>query len=605
MSIKPVMDTHLDDAIAVIRGAGLQEFADERAEAYRIEQGRHKGGRPARLKIEQVVIAMMILILENSPMEMVDVAELLRDRLTTEQRQRFGVPKRGNERAECWYDWAQRTLSAFEDSIDPTPRIDRRRRGTQGEYMAAKEKVERDPNRHEREWAMHEIMNRIVWTAARMMPAEYVPSDSTVVWDATNIPTMRKDFQRGKKFDPTGVQDPDTPITMLPEGGRYYRESMDHSPEGLGRKAVKKSYWAFEGSVAIQIPYDPDKVFDSPIVAVGINHHPPAADPAGNTIRVLEWLKRQGVQIREFLADRQYNEGVTADTLPAYLHRNEIERVIDFKSENVGVKGQYEGIIQMGGRMYCPMLPDRFKTLGKRATEAYNDYKSAQSRNEDPEWQRFDEEFETLKKYEFRQKQSVNENGSVPVMCPAQGSGMTAMCPARPESMKVDPDGRPRLPILLDRPVEDLPKCCTNATSITVPEDASDWQFMKYGQSVAFRSPEWYRSYNRRSLIEGFFATLKHEQDLRIDDYVRIKKRGKVSHYLFFALTVAVANLHRIREFLEKRELAEFNGGIEARNRKASRKAQLDDRRKGRVRPATGKPNSAKRERKALEGRKR
>ena len=161
--------------------------------------------------------------------------------------------------------------------------------------------------------------------------------------------------------------------------------------------------------------------------------------------------------------------------------------------------------------------------------------------------------------------------------CPAAGESPTASCDLKPNP-KANQPGRALLPIL------NLPKApgklCTNKQSVTF--DLQDEG--KYGQYYQHGTDEWERYYGFvRSQFESANNYVKDDSTFALYAPGRRRMRGPTAQAFLQVMTIAAANLQRIRDFLlEQDERAgEIEDGVtppaarSRRSRRTSAKTRL------------------------------
>lgn len=95
-------------------------------------------------------------------------------------------------------------------------------------------------------------------------------------------------------------------------------------------------------------------------------------------------------------------------------------------------------------------------------------------------------------------------------------------------------------------PPADPGTCCTNSESTTFPPDAG----IKYGQTLQYGTERWHQLYSTaRNTIEGFNAFIKDSAHEDLANPGRRRIRGYARQLLIVAVSVAAANIRKIRTF--------------------------------------------------------
>jgi hypothetical protein len=151
-----------------------------------------------------------------------------------------------------------------------------------------------------------------------------------------------------------------------------------------------------------------------------------------------------------------------------------------------GPKGTHHGAIIANGCLYCPQTPPALLQLGPLPPGATPDATAAH-----------DQQAAELARHKLGRRTADDAGGYHRVMCPAAMGKIR--CPLRPASMLLTRD-RPEILTPPGHP----PACCTQQT-ITVPPDVA----AKTRQKHDYPSPQWRRSYQRRTAAERVNATIK------------------------------------------------------------------------------------------------
>ena len=115
-----------------------------------------------------------------------------------------------------------------------------------------------------------------------------------------------------------------------------------------------------------------------------------------------------------------------------------------------------------------------------------------------------------------------------------------------------------------------MPKVCSQH-SVVIPADAA----AKLRQELRYQSPEWRSAYGQlRNTIEGFNGLAKDGAYQALADPSRRRVRGPAAQSIFAAVLIAVANIRKIRTFLEKARAEEDLVTRVPRRRRARRGSQ-------------------------------
>ena len=168
------------------------------------------------------------------------------------------------------------------------------------------------------------------------------------------------------------------------------------------------------------------------------------------------------------------------------LRRAGAQLIQDLHPHDRGPKGTHEGAVIANGSLYCPATPRTLLELAPLPPAASGEQVAAH-----------DQQTAELTRHKLGRHTADDADGYHRVTCPATAGKIR--CPLRPDSMTL---GRDRPEILT--PPQHPPACCTQQT-ITVPPDVA----AKTRQKHDYPSPQWRKSYRRRTAAERVNATIK------------------------------------------------------------------------------------------------
>ena len=208
-------------------------------------------------------------------------------------------------------------------------------------------------------------------------------------------------------------------------------------------------------------------------------------DPVRAMVPVLEKMPADGIPLGDIIADSGYAHR-DADAWAIPLRRAGASLVQDLHPHDRGPRGTHEGAIIANGNLYCPATPKPLLELGPLPPGAPAGDAAAH-----------DQQAAELARHKPGRHTAGDADGYHRVTRPATAGKIR--CPLRPESMKLD---RSRPEILA--PPGHPPACCTQQT-ITVPPQIA----AKTRQKHDYPSPQWRRSYRRRTAAERVNTTIK------------------------------------------------------------------------------------------------
>ncbi|WP_162924882.1 hypothetical protein [Mycetocola zhujimingii] len=223
---------------------------------------------------------------------------------------------------------------------------------------------------------------------------------------------------------------------------------------------------------------------------------------------------------------------------------------MDYPINQLGVQETVNGAILVEGSWYCPSMPAplinatvNYRNANKRDDrnlDLTNRERADRRAVREKTWKAL---LQTRSLYLFRAKETPT-NGSARLMCPAAGPNPTVTCPLK--EMCPSGDSTKALIPIIKVPKSKL-KVCTNKSSTTFgPSDSKS-----HGQYYEFGSKEWEAQYHHaRNNVESFNGYVKNENTFGLAQPGRRRMRGYTAKMFLVVITVAAANLQKVRDFL-------------------------------------------------------
>ena len=216
------------------------------------------------------------------------------------------------------------------------------------------------------------------------------------------------------------------------------------------------------------------------ITLAGCDH-----DPVRQLATTLLRMAGDGIPLGDIIDDSGYaHRDAQAWALP--LRNAGAQLVQDLHPHDRGPRGTHQGAVIANGNLYCPQTPRTLLELAPPPPGASGEQVAAH-----------DQRSAELARHKLGRHAAGDADGYHRVICPAAMGKIR--CPLRPASMLLNRD-RPEILT----PPEHPPACCTQQT-ITVPPDVA----AKTRQKHDYPSPQWRRSYQRRTAAERVNATIK------------------------------------------------------------------------------------------------
>ena len=247
-------------------------------------------------------------------------------------------------------------------------------------------------------------------------------------------------------------------------------------------------------------------------------------DPVRALAAVLIAMTAAGVPLGDILDDSGYaHRDAQAWAIP--LRRGGAQLVQDLHPSDRGPKGTHDGAVIANGNLYCPQTPRTLLELSPLPPPATGEQIAAH-----------DQQAAELARHKLGRHTADDADGYHRVSCPATAGKIR--CPLRPDSMLLGRD-RPEILTLPAHPAA----CCTQQTITVPPEIAA-----KTRQKHDYPSPQWRRSYARRTAAERVNATIKDTATTSISrGWCRLM--GLAPLTLWIACLLAVRNQRVVTAF--------------------------------------------------------
>ena len=507
--------------------------------------GKHPGGRPATVGDRAVLVLLMVLANECSPIQYTRMTDLVMTRMSGSALAAIGIASRPVDDRVA-YNRIWRAVRSLLDVIEPFSGP-RNRLLTRDEYERLRDGRDPEVSDAKRD-RLDRVSNWIVEVSVRQLdPGVLSHYLGNLCIDATLVETFG-----------VGRGDKSPFVSSEPDAAFYVREGDHRYPGDGSGKRVKYGY-GYEAHLAVMGDNDPGATTAGrfPKLVLGMRLDKPGFDIAGNAMSVLRSIHGRGYPAKYLAADRAYLPGCKADELQLPLRALGYEPVFDYKEDQLGIKDAYEGAILVEGAFYCPQMPGPL-------VDATLDYRKGDI--DEAQWK---QRIAQRRSYAFRRKAKPDPDGYVPMMCPACGPNATAICPLK--QVVGSPAGRTKVRI----GPGPHPKVCTNVASVTFPPAAG----AKYRQPLRFGTNEWQDTYSTlRNTIEGFNGYLKDTAYSGLGQRTKFRMRGFAAHSINVALAVFASNLRKIASFeAAERDLAdgEQEQGTVPRTRRPRRRDTL------------------------------
>ncbi|HTW06754.1 MAG TPA: hypothetical protein VME46_04545 [Acidimicrobiales bacterium] len=458
-------------------------------------------GRPRELKVRAILVALLLLALDERPLHIKAATKLLFCRLPEVWRQRLGTGGEPATKKAFLARYRQvRYLSHLALSvIDPS--AEAKNRVVPEQELAGLRKKLSDAEAAVRGARLEAVINDLVESSARVCSSDELDRfDGSVGLDATPVPLWSRGPSRGAG---TCASDPD--------GGWYIRQADHREATGPEGRALRKLSWALEATIAT-MGRPPASVPAHPNLVLGLALGRPGEDPGGTGVRVLASVRARGWPAKYLGADRGYTQG-TPERFHLPVRAMGYSLVMDYKSTQLGRQANSQGAVMVDGTFYCPAMPEALvgASADHRAGKGDDDVYSAR--------------LAARTAWRLVRKSGPDKDGYERLACPAQGQHPHLCCPLRPPARSLG-----KVPVLA--PPALPPKLCTQS-AVTIAPDIGP----RHRQDLAFGTEEWARTYaTYRNSTEGTNGYLKDTAHESLACPGRRRVRGIAAQSLFVAL---------------------------------------------------------------------
>jgi hypothetical protein len=540
---------HLDDesvefAIEVVARCRIVDQLAEwnRQERDRLE--RHAGGAPLRFPPHALLVAMVLAAVHGFPLLATEFVNMLFRRISPAMRTRLGVEEPPDEdddlRWKALYRCVRYRFHSIFEPIDPSPlpknrcvdpdtfdrMVDQRMATKQLNAGVLAERADR----------LAWVQNAFLETAWSMLPRTIRRHwKGNVAVDATPVPAFAQPDRRARGKGPRAKR------KLLrhsadPDAAPYVRTGppSDLGTSLKGNKRLAQFVWAYEATLVVAAWGEPteEQPFPSLVVAMA-NLHNPGHAISHHAITALGSAAERGHPIALLAGDRAYSNANPDDfQLPARALGYDL--VLDYRDDQLGIQGSYEGFLFIEGAFYCPAMPQQL-------IQATIDYRN--KRTDHATWQA---RLEARRAHQARPKGNPDAEGSQRVLCPASDGAYTGRCELKPRSIKNTDTKLTRIPVTDELRLAP-PKVCRQQ-SITVPPDAA----AKLRHNLDYGLPEWSTTYHGlRNSVEGMNGVAKNGAYAALADPTRRRIRGVMAQSIFTALLIMATSINQIDSFLK------------------------------------------------------
>jgi hypothetical protein len=356
-----------------------------------------KTGRPRQMKVRAILVALLLLALDDRPLHIKAATKLLFCKLPGPSQARLGITggATGKKASLARYRQARYLFHLALSVVDPSP--EPKDRVLPRKELASRRKKLSEAALAARQAALEKLLADLLEASVKVCSVDELASfDGSVGLDATPVPLWSRgpSARRG-----TCASDPD---------GRWYvREADGRDGTGPEGKALRKIYWALEATI-VTMGRPPGDVPTYPNLALGVVLGRPGQGPGGTGARLLADVRRRGWPAGFLGADRGYTQA-----LPERFHLPVralgYPLVMDYKRTELGRQANSQGAVMVDGAFYCPAMPEALVTASCDKRAGTIDEKTYRAR------------ISARSPWRLVRKSGPDADGYERLACPAQG----------------------------------------------------------------------------------------------------------------------------------------------------------------------------------------
>ncbi len=554
----PFTDPQVRKALERVDKTGiLDRLADWRA-ADRAALG--LGGRPAIITDRALLVGLLLLAQEHSPLWMRSLSELLQYRLSPVAQDLLGIPQSRPAFADQRLErnrWEKNTNNAFHRMLglmDPFP-MSRRRARTYVEIQAILDAHDTERERVMKE-RLDEFTRRFLTMTFNEQPRQHrraskridISFDQTFIKPPTRkgfskkklhnrVSEERKALKEGRALTPGPV---DAFLGWYPKQGErpdVPRGTADTtSPEDAKDKGYSNLAWGWVANIAVRVDSERPDARRFPKLAVAATLSMPNVGVSEEAVSLMRASLSLDDELPAGVADA--DKAYFANALVERLHEPAVNLGFtpstDYRVDRLGVRGGKGGAEYIEGGKYCPGMPQALKDATKDYAQATIDEATFRVRVKE------------RKAFALHAKEKPDAKGRVPMACPALGPSPTVTCPIRELARNAAKKERPS--VAEDDVPDFLDRICRQHSVTFTPEDNLD-----QNQAFPYMSEEWEEFHQHaRNSIESLNAGIKDLGRESIEESSRRRVRGFAAAQVFVTVLLTNYNLRKIAAFISE-----------------------------------------------------
>ena len=500
----------------------------EKLAQWRSDDRRTSVARTATISDRAVLVALLLLARERSPLTMVSLADLFQYRLATESEELLGLSRHipsSDTRLERqrWHRFASSAFRRVVDLMDPFPETPRNALT----YTEISEvRAAHDP---EREKVMKARLNEFTAAFLRMTFLQQPdrvrdenPCADLVIGQAFIPASARRGFSMHTLTDrvaeeAAGIVRPETAKRVDIFAGWYPRGDSAArgaaNPAEVQHKGGQHGHvdvaWGWMANVAVRVDSATPRAPRFPKLVVGATLSMPNVGVPEEAVTLMRTTLNTGLTAGIVHADQQYFASSTIDRLHIPTSELGFTPSTDYRIDRLGVSERHHsGAEFIEGAAYCPRMPEALKRASADFLAKHIDKETYRAR------------LTERLQFQLRRRSTPDANGRFRMMCP-------------PTAHQHADDVYPPAQI------------CTQGSVTFNKEDG-----LRQRQAFPYKSAKWEEFHQHASLtLEATVAAVFHPRcGGTVDGAQRI--RGFAAAQVMMTMLLTVHNLRAISEFL-------------------------------------------------------
>lgn len=543
-------DAHVRSASARVKESGVLKFLRRWHTEDNPTPG--VGGRPRIIDDHAILVGLMLLAQEHSPLFMRNLSVLFQHRLTPESRILLGLPAPDENPSGYRLErqrWEKNTNNTFHRILtlmDPFPM----NRYVSLTYTQVQEILDaHDEHREQRmKKRLDTFTNAFLLMSFNEQPRRVRRASRNIDLsiDQTFIaPPTKKGYSKKKlaaRVRAEAADDDPEPRSgpVDPFAGWYAKKDdsgrHDYTPgtrDSTSPEDSPTSYtWGWMVNTSVRVDSERPGTKRFPKLAMAVTLSLPNVGVSEEAVNVLRYALDTGLDAGIVSADKQYFALATVERLHQPVADLGFQVSTEYRIDRLGVQGGKAGAEYIEGDVYCPGMPQTLKDTNKEFMAGTIDNDTFRLR------------IEERRAFVLRNKEKPDAKGRTPKMCPALGNSPTVTCPVREMSKKAA--DKPRPGVNPEDVPEFLDKICKQHSVQFTEED-----LIRQRQAFQYQSQEWeeFQTHARQS-IESLHEGFKDPGTEQLELSGRRRVRGFAAAQVFTTILLVNYNLRKIASFL-------------------------------------------------------